>query len=142
MAASAVAARPVGLPLVQRLRPDVITLLCTVLLGVIAFVVLYPIVLLLINSFRVGDFGRATVWGLANWQAAFSQPRIVAALQNTFTLAVARQALGMAIGVSLAWVLARTNLPGRQWIELFFWFALLLPTLPILMGWILLLDGH
>jgi iron(III) transport system permease protein len=142
VAATAVATRPVSLSLARRLRPDVLTLLCTVLLGIIAFVVLYPIVLLLINSFRVGDFGRATTWGLANWQAAFSQPRIVTALQNTFTLAIARQALGMSIGVTLAWILARTNLPGRHWIELCFWFALLLPTLPILMGWILLLDGH
>jgi iron(III) transport system permease protein len=142
MAATAVATRPVSLSLARRLRPDVLTLLCTVLLGIIAFIVLYPIVLLLINSFRVGDFGRATTWGLANWQAAFSQPRIVTALQNTFTLAIARQALGMTIGVTLAWILARTNLPGRHWIELCFWFALLLPTLPILMGWILLLDGH
>ena len=51
-------------------------MLCAVLLAVIAFVVLYPILLLLINSFRVDDFGRATTWGVANWQAAFSQPRI------------------------------------------------------------------
>lgn len=142
MAATAVATRPVGLSLGRRLRPDLITIACTLLLAIIAFVVLYPILLLLINSFRVGDFGRATTWGLANWQAAFSQPRILGALENTFTLAVARQALATLIGVTLAWILARTNLPGRHWIELAFWFALLMPTLPILMGWILLLDGH
>lgn len=142
MASTTAAARPIGQPLLDRLRPDLITVLCTVLLAIVGFVVLYPIVLLAVNSFRVGDFGRATAWGLGNWQAAFSQPKILGALENTFTLALTRQAIATLIGVSLAWILARTNLPGRHWLELCFWFALLLPNLPILMGWILLLDGH
>lgn len=142
MASITIGVRPIGQPFLHKLRPDAMVVLCTVLLAVVAFVVLYPIVLLAVNSFRVGDFGRATVWGLANWQAAFSQPRIVGALENTLTLALSRQAIAMVIGVTLAWLLARTNLPGRIWLELCFWFALLLPNLPILMGWILLLDGH
>jgi iron(III) transport system permease protein len=142
MATTAVGSRPAGPTLLQRLQPDLVGVLGTILLAIVAFMVLYPIVLLTINSFRVGDFGRATGWGLANWQAAFSQPRMVEALQNTFSLAITRQAVATVIGVTLAWILARTNLPGRHWLEICFWFALLLPNLPILLGWILLLDGH
>ena len=81
------------------------------LLALIAFVVLYPMWLLLYNSFQVGTFGQATALGLENWQAALSQPRIVSALENTMTLAVTRQAIATVIGVGLAWTLARTNLP-------------------------------
>jgi iron(III) transport system permease protein len=142
MAATAVGARSTSLTLGQRLRPELLTVLCTVLLIMIAFLVLYPICLLIYQSFQVGQFGRPTTFGLANWQTALSQPRVVEALQNTFSLAVTRQALGTVIGVALAWILARTNLPGRNWLEVAFWFALLMPNLPILLGWILLLDGH
>jgi iron(III) transport system permease protein len=123
-------------------RMDGMVLLTIVLLLVVGFVVLYPIVLLAVNSFRVGVFGQASTWGIENWAAAFSQPRIVSALQNTLSLAFTRQAISIFIGVGIAWLLARTNLPGRSWLELAFWFGLLLPNLPILLGWILLLDGH
>jgi len=124
------------------MRPDMVTILSTLLLALIAFMVLYPIILLAYNSFQVGPFGRPTTFGLANWQAAFTQPKILTALGNTFTLLLTRQAMATVIGVLLAWVLARTNLPGRHWLEIGFWFALLLPNLPVLIGWILLLDGH
>jgi iron(III) transport system permease protein len=126
-----------------RVRPDGLALACTVLLVVVAFLVLYPLLLLLaVNSFRVGEFGREAAWGLDNWRLALSQPRMRSALENTLTLALTRQAIATVIGILLAWLLARTNLPGRNWLELGFWFALLLPHLPVLMGWILLLDGH
>jgi iron(III) transport system permease protein len=86
-------------------------------------------------------FGRELTWGLGNWETALTQPRMLTALWNTLSLAVTRQAIALVIGVGLAWLLARTNVPGRNWLELGFWFALLLPHLPILLGWILLLDG-
>lgn len=125
-----------------RARPDALVLLWAALLVGVAFLVLYPLLLLAINSFRVGDFGRETAWGLDNWRIALSQPRMQSALENTLTLALTRQAIATVIGVLLAWLLARTDLPGQQWLELGFWLALLLPNLPVLMGWILLLDGH
>lgn len=142
MAAGSVAVERARPTFRERVRPDLVVVLSTVLLAVVAFVVLYPIALLAINSFRVGQFGTPLSWGLGNWQIALTQPRMLSSLENTFTLSITRQAIGVIIGASIAWVLARTNLPGRNWIEMCFWFALLLPTLPILLGWILLLDGH
>jgi iron(III) transport system permease protein len=123
-------------------RPHLSALLFSVALAVVAFIVLYPIWLLLLNSFQVGVFGQATTWGLANWQAALTQPVMRRALVNTLTLTATRQSLALVFGVVLAWMIARTNLPGRNWLELGFWIALFLPTLPLLLGWILLLDGN
>ncbi len=125
-----------------RIAPDLTVILATTLLAGVAFFVLYPILLLLWNSFLVGPFGRPTTFGFENWSAILSQPRFVEAIKNTITLAVTRQTIAVFIGVFIAWVLARTNLPGRNWIEMCFWFATLMPVLPILVGWILLLDGH
>src|SRR5690349_16814621 len=108
-------------PGVRQLQVDGMAVLTIVLLLVVGFVVLYPILLLALNSFRVGVFGQTTTWGVDNWVAAFSQPRIVNALKNTLSLALTRQAIAILIGVSLAWLLARTNLPGRSWLEFAFW---------------------
>ncbi len=41
----------------------------------------------------------------------------------------------------LAWLLARTDLPGRHWLEFGFWIAVLLPTLAVTLGWIMVFDG-
>jgi iron(III) transport system permease protein len=103
--------------------------------------VLYPLWLLLLNSFQVGTYGQATTWGLDNWRAAFTDPSLSAAIGNTITLAVTRQALALVIAIPIAWLIARTDLPGRDWLEFGFWVAVFLPPLTALLGWILLFDG-
>jgi iron(III) transport system permease protein len=42
--------------------------------------------------------------------------------------------------VFVAWFLARTDMPGRDVLEFFFWIAFFLPPLAVIQGWILLLD--
>ena len=63
-----------------RLQLTLCTLLCSLALGLVALLVVYPIVLLLINSFQVGPFGRETHWGVENWYAAVTEPRSSALL--------------------------------------------------------------
>jgi iron(III) transport system permease protein len=111
-----------------------------VLLGV-AFLVVGPIALLLLNSFEVGAIGTPTTWGLGNWQAALSDPKVRTALWNTVTLAMTRQGIAIVVGVLLAWLIARTDLPGRNWLEFGFWMAVFLPTLTVTLGWIMVFDS-
>jgi iron(III) transport system permease protein len=118
------------------------TLLCTLALAVVAFLVLYPLWLLLLNSFQVGTAATGTTWGLANWRAAVTEPTLWASAVNTVALAGTRQALALLIGVPIAWLLARTDLPGRHWLEFGFWVAVFLPSLTVVVGWILLFDGY
>jgi iron(III) transport system permease protein len=40
----------------------------------------------------------------------------------------------------MAWLVARTDIPGKKLIDAFCWIAFFLPALPVLMGWILLFD--
>lgn len=128
--------------LVSLLRLDARALMFITVVGFIAFVVLYPLVTLFLYSFQVGNFGGDTTVGLDNWRAAFDDPILRSAIINTITLTATRQGIAFVIGVILAWLLARTNVPGRNWLEFGFWIAFFLPTLPVLMGWIFLLDGH
>ena len=128
--------------LVSLLRLDARALMFITVVGFIAFVVLYPLITLFLYSFQVGNFGGETTLGLDNWRAGFDDPILRSAIINTITLTATRQGIAFVIGVILAWLLARTNVPGRNWLEFGFWIAFFLPTLPVLMGWMFLLDGH
>jgi iron(III) transport system permease protein len=111
-----------------------------ILFLVVGFLVLTPLVLLILNSFQIARPGQPIVWGLEGWVKAFTTPGIIKAMTNTFTLAIIRQTIALALGCFFAWLIARTDLPMKGFLEFFFWIAFFLPALPQTMGWILLLD--
>lgn len=111
-----------------------------VFLLVLGFLVLYPLALLFVRSFQVGSLGQDTVVGLANWREALSAPSMRSAIWNTLTITVAHVGISMVIAVGVAWLLARTNLPRRGWLEFGFWVAFFMPTLTVTLGWILVFD--
>jgi iron(III) transport system permease protein len=112
----------------------------TLLLLFVGFLVLTPLGLMILNSFQIARPGQPIVWGLEGWVKAFSTPGIIKAMTNTFTLAITRQAIALFIGAFFAWLIARTDLPMKGFLEFFFWLSFFLPALPETMGWILLLD--
>ena len=116
------------------------TLLMALLFGVVALLVLTPLFLMLLNSFQLGRPGEPIVYGLEGWRQAFHDPSMLSALWNTVSLAVTRQAIALVIGVILAWLIARTDLPWKNGLEFTFWVSFFLPSLPVALGWILLLD--
>jgi len=115
-------------------------LLMSLLLLLVAFLVLTPLGLLVFNSFQLSRPGAPIVYGLEGWRKAFVSPGILQAMMNTFTLAITRQIIALVIGIFIAWLLARTDIPMKGTLELFFWLSFFLPALPETMGWILLLD--
>jgi iron(III) transport system permease protein len=123
-----------------RLRIEAETFWCTVVLAGVAFFVLYPILLIVVNSFQISKPGAPPLYGLAGWRAVFSEPGMRGALYNTFALLVSRQVLSFPIAVFIAWLLARTDLPGKYGLEFMFWLCFFLPSLSVTLGWILMLD--
>ncbi|HLY64382.1 MAG TPA: hypothetical protein VKU60_02515, partial [Chloroflexota bacterium] len=111
-----------------------------VLLGIVAFLVLVPLTLMLLNSFQLARPGQAPVYGLDGWKQAFGDPSMLNAMKNTVALSVTRESIALVIGVLLAWLIARTDLPRKSTWEFIFWVAFFLPPLPVAIGWILLLD--
>src|SRR6266542_2065373 len=111
-----------------------------ILIVVVAFLVVTPLFLMILNSFQTARPGQPIVWGMEGWVKAFSTPGIVKAMTNTFTLAITRQTIAFFIGAFFAWLIARTDIPMKGMLEFFFWLSFFLPALPETMGWILLLD--
>jgi len=119
------------------------TVLCTGVLLTMAFFVLYPVALLVYSSFLVEVPGVGKVLGFDTWISAWSQPGILQAIINTFQRVVFTELISFPLAVVIAWLVMRTDIPGKRLIENFFWIAFFLPALPVLMGWILLFDpGH
>lgn len=115
--------------------------LYVLLIAVIGFLVIYPLFTLVMTSFQVGALGRETTTGIGNWYEAFRNEQLSSAFWSTMSLSFARQMISLVLGVAIAWVIARTNLPGRGWLEVGFWVALFMPALPVTMAWILLAGG-
>jgi iron(III) transport system permease protein len=121
-------------------RPQIASLPMALLLAVVGFLVLTPLCLMILNSFQTARPGEPIVWGFEGWIKAFTTPGILSAMTNTFSLAITRQAIALLIGSFFAWLIARTDIPMKGFLEFLFWLSFFLPALPETMGWILLLD--
>src|SRR5438046_890396 len=105
-----------AVPLRRPVRIELATVACTLLLAVVGFCIIYPILLVGLQSFQISEPGLPSIWGLGGWRAAFSEPTLRGSLVNTLILTITRQAITIPLAVTIAWLLARTDLPGRGWI--------------------------
>ncbi|HEX4192993.1 MAG TPA: iron ABC transporter permease [Stellaceae bacterium] len=111
-----------------------------IVLGIVGLFVLYPVLVILVDSFVVGPIGGARHWGLDGWRAAFTDPTMLNAVANTVKVLVANESISLPSAVLLAWLLARTDLPLRGMFEFAFWVTFFLPSLSVTLGWIVLLG--
>jgi len=84
---------------------------------VVAFLVLLPLVFLVEESLNVGDpmAFPPQEFGLKNYVAIFDED--INVLFNTLIIAVMATIMAILIGFTLAWILTRTNVPGREFLE-------------------------
>ena len=116
------------------------TLAMAVLIGCMGFYVLYPLVLILINSFNTATIAEPPVYGLQAWRDAFSEPGIWRSLWNSVKIGIVLQVLTLPLGIFLSWLIARTNILFSNVFEFGFWISFFLPALATTFGWMLLLD--
>jgi iron(III) transport system permease protein len=83
----------------------------------VGFLVLLPVVFLVEESLNTGDpmAFPPEQYGIANYIAMFDEDLHV--LTNTVIIAVAATVMAILIGFTLAWILTRTNVPGREKLE-------------------------
>ncbi len=110
------------------------------LIAFMGFYVLYPLVLILINSFNVATIAEPPAYGLQAWRDAFAEPGIWRALWNSVKIGVALQIFALPLGIFISWLLARTNILFSNVFEFGFLISFFLPSLATTFGWMLLLD--
>jgi iron(III) transport system permease protein len=113
------------------------------LLILVAFFLIYPVLLLFVQSFNVAPeiFGTAK-WGLDNWRSGFREPGLLRALTNTFMIWGFSTGISLPVAVAIAWTLARTRIQFSRGLEFMFWLAFMLPSVSITIAWIDLLDPY
>lgn len=121
-------------------RLDGGTVLMAVLIGAMGFYVLYPLALIVINSFNTATIAEPPVYGLKSWKEAFSEPGIWRSLWNSVRIGIVLQVIALPLGIFISWLLARTNILWANALEFGFWISFFLPGLATTFGWMLLLD--
>lgn len=83
----------------------------------VSFLVLLPLIFLVEESLNTGDplAFPPVEFGIANYIAMFQED--IEVLTNTVGIAVMATVMAVAIGFTLAWILTRTNVPGRAQLE-------------------------
>jgi iron(III) transport system permease protein len=111
-------ARPVSKAAVQSARPAISAqqLAGYGVAAVAAVLVLYPVFFLFQAALDVGDpqVRPPTAYGFDNFNGILQYPQI---LLNTLTVSVAATVMALMFGFVMAWILTRTNVPGRHLFE-------------------------
>lgn len=125
-----------------RLRLEARPALILATVALLSFVVLYPILILIINSFVITRPWEVPRYGLNAWRFALMDPGMLAAMWNTVQLGAVHQAISLPLAVLIAWLLGRTNIPRAGALEFFFWLTFFMPVIPTIQAWVLLLDPN
>jgi iron(III) transport system permease protein len=116
------------------------TMLMAVLIGCMGFYVLYPLALIILNSFNTATIAEPPVYGLKAWREAFSEYGIWRSLWNSIKIGIVLQVIALPLGIFISWLLARTNILFPNALEFGFWVSFFLPGLATTFGWMLMLD--
>jgi iron(III) transport system permease protein len=99
-----------------------------------------PVLVVVLGSFGGSD-GRDGALGLAAWCEIFTSSKTTSSIFNTLILSL-RVPFGAVFAFLTAWLLVRVRIPGRRFVELSLWFGFFMPAVPIVTGWVLLLDEN
>ncbi len=107
----------------------------------VSLLTLGPVFYLVVASFDVSEIGSPFKFGLNGWEEVFASTKTLRAIGYSFLLSI-RVPIAVVVAFGIAWLLIRLEVPGRRFIEMSLWFGFVLPSVPMMLGWILLLDPH
>jgi iron(III) transport system permease protein len=112
------------------------------LLALLAFLVLYPIFMLLFGALTgvnpVVDGLDPTNMSIDNFTAVLANPNVHSALLNSFVACTGGTALALVIGLAFAWIVVRTNTPCKGLIATAGLLPLFVPPLVAAVAWAIL----
>ena len=123
----------------QRIQPS--SLWQSAVFLVVFLSVVTPLLFLILGSFSQArlpsEFSFHSL-GLANYIKVWSDRGTYAVVSNTLWFAVGSTAFGIVIAAGLAWLVERTNIPGKIWIYAGVPMTLAMPGMLQSMAWVLL----
>jgi len=119
---------------------DPLTLTVIAVAVVLAYLGLFPTVMLLVGSFSTADLGQPGDATLANYVAAYTDPETFRLLLDSFVFALGSSFISITFALALAWITVRTNAPFRGIFELTAIVPNIFPPVLIAISWTLLLS--
>ncbi|MBI2853855.1 MAG: iron ABC transporter permease [Chloroflexi bacterium] len=116
------------------------SILMACLFLVVGFMILYPVGMVFFGSVWSSMPGASGHLSPRGYIEAFGNPSTYSLLWTTFWLATVRTVISVAIAISLAWIMARTNVRGKRILEISLLFTFFVPLLPRILAWIVLLS--
>ncbi len=117
-----------------------------VFITVFGYLIVVPVAEIIIGSFQVRErdvrrIGAAVGdWTLFYWERAFASPfsQVIfyEPLKNTFLVASGYTVLSMALGITLAWLLVKTDIPFKKVIATLAIIPFILPSWSLALAWI------
>jgi iron(III) transport system permease protein len=101
--------------------------------------IIAPVVIVLLRSVTTGKLGAAMGLTAENYLRVFGDQGILPMLNNSILYAAGSAVLGTVLGALLAWIVARTDTPGKTLVELMPLYPILMPPIMKNIAWILLL---
>jgi iron(III) transport system permease protein len=123
-------------------RPKGMTVITVVAVVIAIYLLLVPLVMDLITSVRGTflPFGLPDIrWGLQNYHAMLSSGGLPDTLLDTAGYAGGATVIAMTIGGALAWLVARTDLPGRRIFQVLIIVPFIIPPIVMAQSYILML---
>lgn len=116
----------------------------TVAIGAITLIVLYftvaPLALLLVSSLKQGGLPGDRGLTLEHYVTTYTDPRTYTLLGSSLLFAAGTAVFALCLGLVLAWLLERTDMPARGFWRLLVLVPMATPPLILAMSWILLLS--
>jgi iron(III) transport system permease protein len=106
----------------------------------LAYLAVVPLVLLGLASLKPEGFLDDDGWTFDNWRAVYLGRDLWPMLANTVVFAVGSSAAALVLGTLLAWLVERTDLPGRGLVRVMIILPLATPPLLLAIAWVLLLS--
>lgn len=119
--------------------------LLAVALFVAGWLILPALLVTIVQAFRVpaGNlfFEATSSWGISNFPDVYSGNRALGSTAiDTAIYTVGAVSLGFSLGLVIAWLIERTDLPFRNIVFVVLLFPLMMPAIVTTLGWIILLG--
>ena len=122
-------------------RPDPWPTIFVALVSLASVLIVALLAVVVWLSFREGGLADPeAIYSTANYPSVFSNPFTYRVLLNTVGFGLATLVVALAIGVPAAWLVERTDLPGKSLFFTLMSIGLLIPGFASAMGWLFLLH--
>jgi len=105
-----------------------------------AVIVVLPVIVIALSLREAGPIEAVSAYSLVHYTAVFSDSFVYRILLNTLGFSIVTLVVSMAFGLPAAWLVERTDLPGKSTVFTLMTIGLLMPGFATAMGWLFLLH--